>query len=584
MLKTLKFWLAIQFVVWELLARANDFSATNSPAARFQSTEKVRAECLAGRRMICGKILRVLPDGLIVESGYPDLLRSPLTDSWLVPGTVAVRPTPNLIESQEPGAVCVGTVFLTDLPKARGKKPKPYDYVILLSYPAGETTYTSVGTLQKSGRRFTGTLAAAVEFRVAQARWTDVPLHLPPEATGPIPKLLSQTGAFCDVTNLIPSRFLVPYDLNVPFWSDGADKQRWACVPPGEMVHFSPTGEWVFPPGTIFVKHFEIATNEAHPAARRRLETRLLVCDAAGGVYGVTYKWRADNSDADLLETNLAEAISIKTATGRRTQPWYYPSRADCQTCHTPNAGLVLGVKTRQLNRDFKYPDGRVENELVAWDRRGLLDAEISSASVKQFPSLARADDGSRSLADRARSYLDANCANCHRPEGTVAGFDARYDTPLAEQGIIGGHVLIDQRIDGARVVAPNDVWRSILLMRVNTSDGYAMPPLARNTIDAAGVALLRAWITSLPGPHVLPPPEISPPGGNFSKAVTVRLKSEPGAKTYYTLDGTVPTTADLLYRQPFTLKKPTIVRANAFKEGATRSITAKEFFLFSQP
>ncbi len=379
-----------------------------------------------------------------------------------------------------------------------------------------------------------------------------------------------------------PSQFLVPYDLNVPFWSDGAEKMRWACVPPGEVVHFSPTGEWVFPPGTIFVKHFEIATNETNPSARRRLETRLLVCDDAGGVYGVTYKWRADNSDADLLETNLSEEIGIKTATGVRTQTWYFPSRADCQTCHTPNAGFVLGVKTRQLNRDFKYPDGHVENEIVAWDKRGLLDTEVSGADVKQLPSLARADDRSRSLADRARSYLDANCANCHRPEGTVAGFDARYDTPLAEQHIVGGHMLIDQRIDGARVIAPNDIWRSILLMRVNTSDGYKMPPLARNMIDAAGVELLRDWIESLPGPHVLPPPEISPPGGNFLKPVVVSLKSEPGAKIYYTLDGTVPTTDDTLYQQPFTLKNPTIVRAKAFKEGSTTSITAKEFFLFS--
>ena len=192
-------------------------------------------------------------------------------------------------------------------------------------------------------------------------------------------------------------------------------------------------------------------------------------------------------------------------------------------------------------------------------------------------------DDTSRTLEDRARSYLDANCANCHRPLGTVADFDARYDTPLAEQQIVGGHVLIDQRIDGARVVAPHDVWRSILLMRVDTTEAYRMPPLARNTVDERGVKLLREWIESLPGPDVLPPPEILPPGGNFSRPVVVTLKSEPGATIYYTLDGTVPTVDDLLYTKPFTLTDPTIVRAKAFKPGSTKSITAKEFFLFDQ-
>ena len=265
-----------------------------------------------------------------------------------------------------------------------------------------------------------------------------------------------------------------------------------------------------------------------------------------------------------------------------RTQQWYYPSRADCLTCHTANAGYVLGVKTRQLNRDFKYPDGKTENELVAWKNLGLLHADFSSADVKKFPALARSGDVSRSLEDRARSYLDANCANCHRPNGTVAGFDARYDTPLAEQNILGGHVLIDQRIDGARVVAPNDVWRSILLMRVDTTNAYKMPPLARNSVDELGVNLLRDWIKSLPGPPVLPPPEISPQGGHFPQPVEVSLKSGPGAKIYYTLDGTVPTTDDLLYEKPFTVSDPAIVRAKAFQPGSTRSITSQAFFLFN--
>jgi uncharacterized repeat protein (TIGR03806 family) len=378
----------------------------------------------------------------------------------------------------------------------------------------------------------------------------------------------------------VPDDALIPYDLIVPFWSDGAAKLRWVSVPI-EKIKFAPTGEWIFPRGTVFVKTFELATNELNPNLKRRLETRLLVCDSAGGVYGVTYKWRADNSDADLLETNLTETISIQTAAGLRTQQWYYPSRADCLVCHTANAGLVLGVKTRQLNRDYTYPSGVTDNELRAWNHVGLFDTNLDDAEMKNFPRLANAADTSRSLEDRARSYLDANCAQCHRPRGTVAYFDARYDTPLPQQNLIQGRVLIDERIDGARVIAPNDIWRSILYMRTDTTEPFKMPVVARNTIDVAGMNLLRQWIESLPGPPVLPPPEIFPRGGNFNKPVAVVLKSEPGAKIYYTIDGTVPTTSDLLYDQPVQLAAPTILRAKAFKPGCTKSITSQEIFLF---
>ncbi len=402
---------------------------------------------------------------------------------------------------------------------------------------------------------------------------------MPTRADGAFPKLLSQTGAFKDTARLASDDALIPYDLIVPFWSDGAAKVRFISLP-DEKIKFAPTGEWVFPRGTVFVKTFELATNEANPNLKRRLETRLLVCDSAGGVYGVTYKWRADNRDADLLESNLTETISVQTATGVRTQAWYYPSRSDCLTCHTANAGLVLGVKTRQLNRDFTYPSGVTDNELRAWNHIGLFDTNLDEADIKNFPKLANAADTTRSLEDRARSYLDANCAHCHRPRGTVAFFDARYDTPLALQNLIGGRVLIDERIDGARVIAPNDIWRSILYMRTDTTEAFKMPVLARNTIDEAGMKLLRQWIESLPGPPVLPPPQISPRGGNFEKPVAVVLKSEPGAKIYYTLDGTVPTTSDLPYEKPVQLSGPTILRAKAFKPGSTQSITATEIFL----
>jgi uncharacterized repeat protein (TIGR03806 family) len=405
-------------------------------------------------------------------------------------------------------------------------------------------------------------------------------LQMPERGGGRLPPLLSRTGVFAKTTNLIPVAALLPYAPIVPFWSDGAEKLRWVFMPAGKKIKFSTDGEWIFPKGAIFVKTFMLATNESNPDSLRRLETRLLVRDDTGGVYGVVYKWRADNSDADLLATSLTEAIPIKTASGTRTQQWYYPSRADCLTCHTANAGHVLGVKTRQLNRDYTYPSGVTENELQAWSRLGLFDPNLDEASIKHLPALARPDDMTRSLTDRVRSYLDVNCAQCHRPGGTVAYFDARYDTPLAKQNLIDGNVLIDERIDNPHIIAPNDIWRSILYMRANTTEAFKMPPLARNEIDAQGMNLLRQWVESLPGLPTLPPPEISPPGGNYDKPVEVTLKSEADAKIYYTLDGTVPTTSDLLYEKPIQLTGPTILRAKAFKTGFTKSITSQEIYI----
>jgi uncharacterized repeat protein (TIGR03806 family) len=405
-------------------------------------------------------------------------------------------------------------------------------------------------------------------------------LRMPELAGGKIPLLLSQTGAFSDIRNLVPSGGLIPYDIVVPFWSDGAAKLRWVAVP-NAKIKYSPTGDWIFPRGTVFVKTFELPTDAARPGVKRRLETRLLVCDSAGGVYGVVYKWRPDNSDADLLSTSRTEEIPIKTAMGgARRQTWYYPSRPDCLACHNAKTSGVLGVKTRQMNRTFTYPSGE-DNELRAWNHAGLFAPEVNDADLAKVSTLAAADDATRSVQDRARSYLDANCAQCHRPGGTVAYFDARYDTPLEKQELIDGPVLIDQGIDKPRVISPHDIWRSIIYMRVNTVDDIKMPPIARETIDQKGVRLLQDWITSLPGRSVLDPPAVSPEGGTFAGPVDVSLSErEPGADIRYTLDGSVPGPSDMHYEKPIKLTGPAVVRARAYKDGFTRSITTQQVFI----
>jgi uncharacterized repeat protein (TIGR03806 family) len=422
---------------------------------------------------------------------------------------------------------------------------------------------------------------ASQSYGIATRTLSRAYLNMPHVAGGAMPRLLSQTGAFADTARLIPGASLIPYDLIVRFWSDGARKARFVAIPRGEIA-FSPTGEWKFPAGTVFVKTFYLPTDASQPQLERRLETRLLVLDGTGGVYGVSYKWRPDGSDADLLSGSLREDIPVRAADGTlRQQTWVYPGPQDCLTCHTARAGGVLGVKTRQLNHDYAYPSGVTDNELRTWNHLGLFSPAIAESQIATFPALAAATDTSRSLEDRARSYLDANCAHCHRPGGTVANFDARFETPLAQQALIDGPVLIDQGIDRPRVISPNDIWRSIAFMRMNSVGDIQMPPLGRETIDTAGVQLMQAWIESMPGRPVLPPPRILPAGGTFDQPVDVSLTSEePGTDIRYTLDGSVPGTSDPRYEGPIKLNGPAVLRARSYKDGFTRSITNQEVFI----
>jgi hypothetical protein len=131
-----------------------------------QQVEETRQACIEGRRSICGKILKILPDGLVVDSGFTNLLRAPLNRSWLAPGTVSAARSHNLVEGHEPNSICIGRIFLTNLPKSRGAKPRLYDYVMIEGYPAGQFTYTSVGNVQRTVRKFSANLDAAINWQL----------------------------------------------------------------------------------------------------------------------------------------------------------------------------------------------------------------------------------------------------------------------------------------------------------------------------------------------------------------------------------------------------------------------------------
>ncbi|HTB84156.1 MAG TPA: chitobiase/beta-hexosaminidase C-terminal domain-containing protein [Candidatus Sulfotelmatobacter sp.] len=417
--------------------------------------------------------------------------------------------------------------------------------------------------------------------------------NMPMSYSGSIPAQLSLTGIFSNTPAMTPVAALIPYNVNTPLWSDNAQKTRYFCVPnngapysPNEQITFTTNGQWSFPAGSVFVKTFQLATNAINPSQLRRLETRLLVRDTNGAAYGVTYKWRADNSDADLLTGSSNENISIITPTGAVTQIWYYPSPSDCLQCHTPAANYMLGPNTRQLNGSFTYPaTGQTDNQLRTLNQLGLFNPAFNETNIAGYSQLSAVTNLSASLQQRARSYLDANCSQCHRPGGSGNTFDARYDTPLTNQNIINAMVSNGNLgADNARIVVPQDIWRSVMYGRMNTTDpSIRMPTLARNLIDTNAVQVMADWIHSLPGTPALAPPTITPGGGTFDNSVSVLLQqTNPLAAIYYTLDGSLPTNTSTLFTDPILLTSNLTVRAVASASDYNNSVAANATFIIN--
>ena len=249
-------------------------------------------------------------------------------------------------------------------------------------------------------------------------------------------------------------------------------------------------------------------------------------------------------------------------------------------------ASYVLGVNTRQLNGALAYPSGVNNNQLRALNRAGLFYPAFDESQIPGFDQLSSVTNTNAALVQRARSYLDANCAQCHRPGGTGPSFDARYDTPLTNQNIINGPVLRNLGYDNAAVVVPSDVWRSILYDRMNTlSATIKTPPLARNMIDSNAVQVMAAWINTLGGTPALAPPILTPAAGLFTNSVTLTLQPpDTNAALYYTLDGSLPTTNSAPYHGPFNLSSSAVVMANAFESGYVNSVAVSGVFTIVPP
>jgi uncharacterized repeat protein (TIGR03806 family) len=375
----------------------------------------------------------------------------------------------------------------------------------------------------------------------------------PPHATRPeFPRKLSETGLFRSVPGHVVEPALIPYSVNSPLWSDGAHKERWIAIPhkPGQDMRIEMTTSrgWGFPNETVLVKSFALEMEQGNAASRKWIETRLLTRQENEWV-GYSYLWNDEQTEATLVDAAGADReFQIRVPRDRehpdglRRQVWRFPSRTECLVCHSRAANWVLGLTTLQMNKMHDY-GGIQDNQLRVLEHLGLLkvnwhaeaiallrdqakqdglserriedfvrrqtatrsqreppQSSLLAQSPDRYPRLVDPYDKQADLNLRARSYLHANCSQCHvEAGGGNAQIDLEFTTPLAKMKLLDvkpqHHTF---GLPDPRLVVPGSPERSVMLHRVANRGSGQMPQLATSLVDEAAVELLRAWIASL--------------------------------------------------------------------------------------
>jgi len=322
-----------------------------------------------------------------------------------------------------------------------------------------------------------------------------------PEA--PPAKSISAYNLFSDPARQIPSEGLLPYDLNTPLYSDYATKHRFVWLPPGTQAAYDPEGPFDFPVGAVLVKTFGFLKDIRDPGKGERIvETRLLIHKSTGWV-GYSYIWNEDTTDARLAIAGGRADVSWTHYDGqtRRIERYIIPNVNECKQCHEIGGKLIpIGPKARNLNKDYHY-DGGAMNQLDKWGLAGLLTGAPSPAEAPRVP--VADDPATGSLNERARAYLDINCAHCHNPQGPahMSGLDLSWSqTDPGKFGVFKPPIAAGRGSGGHRFgIDPGKPDVSILIHRIeSTEPGVMMPPLPKKMVHDEGVALLREWVTSM--------------------------------------------------------------------------------------
>jgi putative heme-binding domain-containing protein len=302
------------------------------------------------------------------------------------------------------------------------------------------------------------------------------------------PHLLSGTGLFRDTAAEIPADGVYEYEVTEPMWEDGATARRWIALPDKTTIATAVANRRytvTWPEGAVLARTVRIG--------KRPFETQVLHRD--GETWnGYSYRWNAEATDAELVGAAGAE-VEVPSGGWKGGPRYRIASRAECLRCHTSWNEFVNGFQPVQLAGFPAFP-GLPAREAAA--ALGVADANY----FERDPGGRLVESNGRApLETRARSWLHANCAHCHRRHGGgSAPLEVNFDRPLSEANLLWQTPTRgDFGMTGSHAVTPGEPWRSVLVYRISSVGSGHMPPLGSHEVDPRGAKLLWDWIAAMP-------------------------------------------------------------------------------------
>lgn len=305
------------------------------------------------------------------------------------------------------------------------------------------------------------------------------------------------------MSDLEPVFGVLPFQPAAQLFTDYAKKKRFVWMPEDVSASYQGDGEVLnFPVGTVLIKNFYYE-NMLPDNSKKIIETRLLIKKPEGWIFA-DYVWNDDQTEATYNMDGSFKPIQWVQDGETKSANYRIPSGSECITCHGLNESpMPLGTKPQSLNFAIGYSDG-IQNQLQKMKNFGYISNEIPSNIV----SVVDYNDASQPLDLRARSYLDINCASCHRDGGYSQLYPVRYTfTQSADYNALGFCKQPEININGMiypeeadHIVYKGDHTKSVIYYRMNATleDGpLMMPYIGRSIIHEEGISLINQWIDS---------------------------------------------------------------------------------------